>query len=145
MKKLALNGMLLASLALSLASCQKDTVLPAAEIPAELTDYLNQHFSDQPVLQVIKDRDGFTKTYDIILEGGVTLEFNRSYEVIDIDGNNKLPDSVIPTKLLEYVNEKYPNSYITDWELEDKHQQVGLENGLTLEFNMDGTFLRIDA
>jgi len=25
------------------------------------------------------------------------------------------------------------------------YQQFSLENGLTLEFNMDGTFLRIDA
>jgi hypothetical protein len=94
---------------------------------------------------VIKDKDGFTKTYDVILEGGFSLEFDRKLEIIDIDGTGRLPDSVIPAKILDYVNQNYSGNYITDWEIDGKNQQVGLENELDLEFNRSGEFLRIDG
>ncbi|GAB1402903.1 hypothetical protein MASR1M74_00810 [Lentimicrobium sp.] len=128
-----------------LTSCEKETVLPASEVPAEITTYVKTHFSDHKILQVIKDKDGFTKTYDVILEGGFSLEFDRKLEIIEIDGSSRLPDSVIPAKILDYVNQNYSGIYITDWETDGKNQQVGLENELELEFNMSGEFLRIDG
>ncbi len=51
-------------------------------------------------------------------------------EVIDIEGLTKLPDSVIPAKLLEYATTNYPDNYIIGWELDDRNQQIKLENGL---------------
>ena len=55
-----------------------------------------------------------------------------------------MPNSVIPEKILQYVTTNYPTNFITDWELDDKNQQVQLDNGLDLEFKMNGDFLRID-
>ena len=128
-----------------LTSCEKETVLPASDVPAEIETYVKTHFSDHKILQVIKDKDGFTKSYDVILEGGFSLEFDRKLEIIDIDGTGRLPDSVIPAKILDYVSQNYSGNYITDWEIDGKNQQVGLENELDLEFNMSGEFLRIDG
>jgi hypothetical protein len=84
------------------------------------------------------------KTYDILLSESISLEFNRKKEIIDIDGVAQLPNSVIPEKILQYVTTNYPTNFITDWELDDKNQQVQLDNGLDLEFKMNGDFLRID-
>jgi hypothetical protein len=57
----------------------------------------------------------------------------------------KLQDSVIPTKILDYVSSTYPDNYIIGWELEDKgRQQVTLNNNLELEFDKDSKYLRID-
>ena len=92
----------------------------------------------------MEDVDGFTKKYDVTLSDNITLEFNRAKEVTDIDANAKLPDSVIPTEITQYVATNFPNNVITDWELEDRHQQVGLDNGVDLEFKMSGEFIRID-
>ncbi|NLW30122.1 MAG: hypothetical protein GXY77_01545 [Fibrobacter sp.] len=74
----------------------------------------------------------------------MSLEFNRKNEIIDIDGVSQLPNSVIPEKILQYVTTNYPTNFITDWELDGKNQQIELDNGLDLEFNMNGDFLRID-
>ena len=74
----------------------------------------------------------------------ISLEFNRKKEIIDIDGVTQLPNSVIPEKILQYVTTNYPTNFITDWKLDDKNQQVQLDNGLDLEFKMNGDFLRID-
>jgi|SRR5699024_2101601 len=125
-------------------SCDKDKVLPSSEIPEEISNYISTHFPDNTIQQVTKEKDDFVVTYDVLLDGNFSLEFNRKKEIIEIDGTTKLPDSVIPEKILQYVATHYPDNFITDWELEDKHQQVGLDNDLDLEFSMEGEFIRID-
>ena len=132
------------ALAFTLTSCDKEEVIPSADLPSEITSYISTHFSNNSIVQVIKDRDGLTKTYDILLSESISLEFNRKKEIIDIDGVAQLPNSVIPEKILQYVTTNYPTNFITDWELDGKNQQVQLDNGLDLEFNMKGDFLRID-
>ena len=88
--------------------------------------------------------DGFTKTYDVVLDNSTILEFNRKKEVTEIKSNSKLPDSVIPEKIRQYVASNFSGNNINEWELEDKHQQVGIDNGLDLEFTLSGDFIRID-
>ncbi|MBZ0242130.1 MAG: PepSY-like domain-containing protein, partial [Bacteroidales bacterium] len=75
----------------------------------------------------------------------IELEFNSAYQIIEIDASTQLPNSVIPQSILDYVSEHYPDNYITDWELENNHQQIELDNGLELEFGLDGVFIRIDS
>ena len=82
--------------------------------------------------------------YEITLSCGVKLEFNKQKEIIDIDGTTKLPDSVIPTNILSYVNSNYSKYYIIGWELQLGNQEVQLNNNLVLVFNMAGEFLRVD-
>ena len=132
------------ALTLSLISCAKDEVIPVSELPAEMKAYISIHFPSNTILQVVKDVDGLTKTYDVLLSERISLEFNRQKEIIDIDSEIALPNSVIPEQIRQYVTANYPSNVITDWELDDRNQQVQLNNGLDLKFNMNGDFLRID-
>lgn len=140
MKKL----FLLAIVPFLLTSCEKEKILASTKVPSEISDYISTHFPENPIIQAIKDTDGFELTYDITLEGVFFLEFNRKKEVIDIEGVLQLPYSVIPAKMLEYVSSNYADSSIIGWELNDRNQQIKLDNGLELVFNMNGDFLRID-
>ena len=136
--------LLLAFVSIVFAGCNKDVILPAGQQPAEITTYTNTHFPDNPIIQAIKDKDGFELTYDITLRGGVFLEFNRKKEVTDIQGTAELPASVVPSKLLDFVTTNYAPNYIVGWETDDRNQQIKLDNRIQLEFNMNGDFLRID-
>lgn len=127
-----------------LSSCEKTEVLTINEVPSEITSYVNTHFADIPILQVIKDTEGIELEYHVTLKDGYSLEFNRKKEVKHIQGISKLPDSVIPEKLRLFVTENYTNSHITGWELDDINQNIKLNSGLELEFTMKGEFLRID-
>ncbi|KAF0202567.1 MAG: hypothetical protein FD170_1741 [Bacteroidetes bacterium] len=140
MKKL----LLFAAIPFLLISCEKEKILPLTDIPSEIPDYINTHFPETSIIQAVKDTDGFELTYDITLNGGYFLEFNRKKEVIDIDGISELPDSVIPEKILEFVTTNYEEYFITGWEEDKRNQQIKLDNGLELVFNMNGDFLRID-
>lgn len=144
-KKNFLKASLIATLfTISLTSCTQEVIIPASEYPSEITSYTSTHFPNNSILQVIKDREDLTETYDVLLSENIRLEFNRKKEIIDIDGAAQLPNSVIPERILQYVTSNYPTNFITDWELDNKNQQVQLDNGLDLEFTMKGDFLRID-
>ena len=129
----------------SLTSCEKEKILTISELPTEITAYVSTHFPNNTITQALMERDGLSKTYDILLAENINLEFNRKKEIIEIDGETQLPNSVIPEKILQYVTVNYPTNFITDWKLDGKYQQVQLDNGLNLEFNMKGDFLRIDS
>ncbi len=132
-----------------MASCSNDddsntTVISESQIPPALLAYQAAHFPNNPITKVVKDIEGNTVTYEMFLQGQFELEFNGSYAIQDIDGRSKLPDSVIPEPILDYVSQNYPDRFITDWELETNHQQVELDNKLELEFDRAGAFIRID-
>lgn len=129
---------------LALSSCEKEKVVPAQEFPSEIEIYVSSHFPSNKIIQVVEDQDGLSKTYDVILDGNINLEFNNKMEIIEIDANNQLPESVIPDKIKTYVNENFPNNTITDWKIDDKNQEVKLDSGLEIKFTMEGDLIRID-
>ncbi len=129
----------------ALVGCEKETILSEGQIPSEIKSYIAAHFPGRTVLQSVKDKDKFELTYDVILSEGTSLEFNRKKEIIAIEGNTALPESVIPNTIFSYINSNYPANHIIEWELTDKkNQQVELNNGLELLFNKSGVFLRIE-
>jgi len=125
--------------------CDKDDeIVPQSELSAEIQAYIGTHFPTNAISQVKIDKESGGKSYEVMLNGGIQLDFNSSNQIVDIDGTTELPDSVIPSEILVYVSQNYPSNVITDWELDDNHQQVGLDNGIELEFSMAGEFIRID-
>jgi len=131
------------SLALLLASCS-DEIMNDDEKPKEIIEYVSSHFPSLEILQIIKDFDGLSFTYEVIIEENYYIEFSKKFKVLEVSGIKKLPDSVIPAKILNYVTENYPDNYIKSWELDDKNQQVELDNDVELIFNKRGDFLKID-
>jgi len=142
MKKLLFLVFMMTTLILT--GCDKETILNENDIPVEIKTYVETHFPASKILQCVKDKDGLELNYDVIIEGNFKLEFNKKKEIESIDGVTQLPDSVIPAKILNYVQTNYASNFITDWDLDRNDQQVELDNGLELKFNKSGDFLRID-
>ncbi len=135
---------LMALISVSLMSCKDEKVVPASDLPSEINSYIESHFSSYPVVQVIKDNDGFKHSFDVTLRDGYHLEFDSKNRIVDIEGMQRLPDTVIPEKLLQYVSLNYPSGFVICWELDNLNQQIKLDSHIELIFNMDGDFLRID-
>lgn len=134
------------ALTVTLASCDKDDdkVVPETELSAEAKSYVSTHFNGVAISQIIKDNEGLSHEYEVILANGVKLEFNAKGEVESIKSLKQLPDSVIPVKILDYVKAQYPAEFITEWELDLNDQEVQLSSGMELKFSKAGDFLRID-
>lgn len=141
------NLMTIAAVVLSLlfvTGCEKETVIPEQNVPTEIKNYVSTHFPSCSISKAIKENDENEEMYEITLSCGVKLEFNKQKEIIDIDWNTKLPDSVIPANILSYVISNYSTNFIIGWELQSGNQEVQLDNNLVLVFNMTGDFLRVD-
>ncbi|MEL3906496.1 MAG: PepSY-like domain-containing protein [Treponema sp.] len=122
----------------------KETILKPAEIPQEITAFTDAHFKGQKIIRAVKDTEGVSVTYDIVLENGVKLEFNRKKAVIDIEHHVKLPDSVVPAEILSYIAQEYNGETVIGWERDRTKQTVKLSNGLELEFSLKHEFIRVD-
>ncbi|HRZ41628.1 MAG TPA: PepSY-like domain-containing protein [Bacteroidales bacterium] len=122
----------------------QDRIIPTSEIPSAIQTYIKTHFPGQTIVKSEIDMEGTNKKYEIELNDKTELEFNSKYQIIKIDRKTALPISVIPSKIYEYVKANYPKNSITEWEKEWKHQEVKLDNGIELEFTLNGTFIRID-
>lgn len=123
---------------------ETEEVIPVGEIPSEITTYINTHFPSNSVVSAIMETEGTIVTYDITLTDFVELEFNSLFEIIAIDSEVQLPDSVIPQAILNYVTQNYPNNFIVAWELETNEQQIELNNNVELIFTLDGVFVGVD-
>lgn len=134
--------MLLFSIATIVA---QDKTIHQSELPLDIQNYVNKHFPDSKILKVEEDKDYSSVSYEIQLQNNVELEFEGT-SIKEIDSKTKLPDSVIPQEIRNYVSAKYPNNYIINWEIDDhgEKQQIELNNELELEFNKNNEFIRID-
>ena len=127
------------------SSCTKEKVVAPNDLPATSTSYIGTHFPDQQIVQAVKEFDDLKITYTVYLNNGTKIEFNQSGEVKEMEGNDALPDSVIPSAILTYVQNNYPSEFIKNWNLEKTVQEIKLSNDITLEFDRNGNFLRIDS
>lgn len=125
------------------ASCDKEKIVSANDLPAVSISYINTHFEGQQIVQAVKERDDFKITYIAYLNNGTKLEFNKDGEIIHIESNEALPESVISASIITYTHSGYPSAFIKAWKLDKTLQEVKLSNGLSLEFDRNGIFLRI--
>lgn len=138
------NIFLLAVVATFLVACSDEEIVPSSELPSSIKSYISTHFPTNEIIQVVKDREGFSKSYDVILAGSISLEFNKKNDINEISSISQLPDSVIPEKIRQHTAANFPDNVIVGWELDDRNQQVKLNNGFELEFTRSGDFLRVD-
>ncbi len=143
MKKLA---SILAILLFVATACDDEKVVDETKLPVNAQDFIEAHFPDARISQVVRDRDDLETSYEVILDNQVKLEFDKKGDCYSIESRHteKLPDTVIPLKVLEYVQEHYPDAFITDWEKDKTDQEIRLSNNKELLFNLAGTFLRVD-
>lgn len=114
-----------------------EVILTNAEIPAPIKTFVETHFASIEINKVIKDTTE-KATYKVYLKNNIDLAFNINAEIINIDGLDELPDSVIPDPILMYIKTNYPNNYITEWDLDDNSQEIELDNGLEISFTFTG-------
>ena len=130
--------------AISYNTNAQDRKIAVDQIPKQITEYLNTHFPNNTVLDASFDDHVRYKKYEIELNGKISLEFSTEFKVTEIKSKGKLPDSVIPEAILSYVKTNYPNNSISDWEIDKGNQQIELNNGTDLIFNLKGEFLRLE-
>jgi hypothetical protein len=123
-----------------------DKMITRAELPETAQMFIDKHFANIDILYAKAERDmGVITSYDVMLDSDIKLEFNRKGEWESVDCHrSRVPDSLLPKGVLDYVNKKFTKAYVVEIERDIQGYDVKLNNDLDLEFDRDGNFLRID-
>lgn len=136
---------LIAGLFLSLSANAQKTTITVAELPAKAQTFLKKHFGTENPTYVIKDKETFSTDYKVQFANKIEVEFDGNGDWDEIDGNhNAIPTAILPAKIASYVKTNFKDSQVTGLDKGRWGYEVNLNNGLELEFDSNGKFIRID-
>lgn len=122
-----------------------DLVVNLMDLPSQSQTFLTTHFPGQTAVRVTKDDD----SYDVILNNGFEVDFYLSGEWKSVDGHRTaIPESImaiVPEEISTYVTANFTNQSIIEISKENYGFSVDLSSGIELEFDINGSFLRIDT
>ena len=86
------------------------------------------------------------KDYKAILANGTEVEFERNGQWKEMENKKAgIPYNAMPAAISNYLKRNYARVLVEKIEKENRGYKVDLSNGLELEFDSKGKFLRIDS
>ncbi|MDR1739825.1 MAG: PepSY-like domain-containing protein [Bacteroidales bacterium] len=147
MKKIFYTAALLFAASMFI-SCEDEKIIEESKLPALSKQFLKTHFNGTATTHIIKDIDGFNRSYTVYLENGFEIDFSRKGDWDEVEGHLKaVPQSILdllPAGILQYVNQTYPDMEITKVNKESYGYDIGLNNDIEIEFNSSGKFIKFD-
>lgn len=140
---LFLMAMLVSSLQFAMAG---DVVTrDVNKLPVAAREMISKHFPQTKVSYIKIEKDLFQSTsYDVKLADGIELEFNSKGEWLEIDCKNKaVPSTFIPQAISKYMKANYSGHKTVKIERNRKGYELTLENGLEVDFDQFGGFLKL--
>ena len=141
-----LSTVAFALFAFGVANAQEDGLIPVQSLPASAQTFINQHFSASNIVSVWQDNEkGRVEDYTVLFADGTEVEFRANGDWKEVKARNgAVPTKIVPAKISKYVHKNYPNVLIKEIQKERRKYEVSLSNGLDLDFNLNGKFLKID-
>ena len=143
LKKLTMVALSLAAFGVAQA---QDGLVPVQSLPSKAQGFIKQHFSLEGVVSVWQDIErGKVEDYTVLFADGTEVEFYANGDWKEVKARNgAVPTKIVPAKISKYVHKNYPNVLIKEIQKERRKYEVSLSNGLDLDFNLNGKFLKID-
>lgn len=129
---------------LLLLSFSAMSMTSAKDIPVKIQEYLQVHFQNKQVVKYKSEWKPTKTKHKVYLIDQTKVEFDKNFNAIEVESKNGIPASILPSNVSNYIQKNYPNRQIKEWEMKRTKQEVKLMDGLELEFDVQGNFLRID-
>lgn len=141
MKKLIVLLSLSFLFAITSNACVKDHPITFDQLPQTAQQFIKAHFSQYNISAIIADNDSF----DVLFENGYKVDFDKkgNWEEVECPGN-EVPVAIVPPAIQNHIRANYANNFIVEISKDNRKYDVQLNNGLDLEFDKNGNFLRID-
>ena len=138
----------LLALVFTLSSCEESNI-NESKLPAQAREFITTYFPGVGFTQIEKEKDDGVTTYDVTLDNGVELEFDKSGEWTSVDCQfTMMPEGIVlllPENINIYLDKNHPTSLIVSIQKYMGGYEIGLNNLQTdLLFTGDGTFVRYD-
>ena len=127
------------------ANAGNDKPIAINALPAKAQTLLNNHFNNQKVMLATIESGIINKSYDVVLQNGTKLEFDKKGNLTEIDSKlGIVPAKLIPQAIRNYLKENYPAQAVKKIEMNKNEYEVELANGLDLTFNKHFQVIDID-
>src|SRR5699024_4523724 len=126
-------------MAISTSFAQK-RYLSQAEIPSEITAYIDDFFPNHQIIKAKEKKDFLKTEFKIKLNPKAEVEFDENFNPIEIESKTGIPLSVLPAPVQDFVNTHHKGIGVKEWELKKGGQKLKLLNGLKLYFDSAGKF-----
>ncbi|MGN0036474.1 MAG: PepSY-like domain-containing protein [Bacteroidaceae bacterium] len=144
MKKLTI--LLIGILASLHMACADDIITrDTNRLPEKARTTLQKHFAGIELSYIKIDNDLTKTSYEAVLSDETSIEFDKKGNWTEIDcQRSPVPCALVPEAAAKYVREHFPNESIVKIDRDRRGYSVELGNGLDLDFDAKGRFLRAD-
>lgn len=127
------------------ANAGNDKPIAVNALPVKAQTLLSQHFNGQKVMLATIESGVVSRSYDVVLQNGTKLEFDKRGNLTEIDCKQAIvPDQLIPQAIKNYLMDNYPGQSVKKIEMNKNEYEVELVNGLDLTFNKHFQLIDID-
>ena len=127
------------------ANAGNDKPISVNALPAKAQTLLNNHFNGQKVMLATIESGVVSRSYDVVLQNGTKLEFDKKGNLTEIDcKQGNVPALLIPQAIKNYLKDNYAGQSVKKIEMNKKEYEVELTNGLDLTFNKHFQLIDID-
>lgn len=127
---------------LSTGAYAQKTYYKSNQVPKELQTFANAMFPSNTIVYGKKKVKKGKTTYEVKLKDGTELEFDNRMSIREIESKTPLRNTIIPTKIMDYVASNYPNDAIMEWKQKSSYQEVKLQSHRKLYFDANGNLTR---
>ena len=136
---------LLCMMVQSVSTFANDKVVPEEQLPAAAQSFIQKTFPGQAVSYAKVDRDFGKTTYEVCLNNGTKLEFDKNGTWDKVDCNySAVPANLVPVAIADYVKTHFAGATIVKIDKERYGYDVELSNDLELKFNKKGQLVNVD-
>ncbi len=137
-------GIMIVAIILGLSPIWAEYEKPIGEnsLPAQAKTFLQQHFPTEKIAFAKEENDYWIRTYEVILSGGVKIEFRRNGEWKKVEAKyGDVPPAIIPRPISEYLSRNFPGTTVREIEKKKREYELELSNSLELKFDSQEFFL----
>lgn len=123
-----------------------EKIISFSKLPEKAQVFYKQYFSDKGIAAIKMENDYFfRKEYTILCKDGAKIKLASDGDWSKIEMKDEaVPAKIVPPAITKYVQKSFPNTYVNELEKTNHGYDVEISNGLDLEFDKKGTFLRVD-
>ena len=143
MKKLLLTFVCAAA---ALGVCAAPEKIGFDKLPKSSQEFIQKNFPREVVKDTEMDREAAWDKYTVYFNSGsrVSFEGGKGDWSEIVMKNGAVPATVIPVRIKTYVADNYSQSMVNRLSTMKEGYKVGLTNGLTLYFDKEGKFKKLD-
>ena len=127
------------------ANAGNDKPIAINALPIKAQTLLSNHFNNQKVMLATIESGVVSRSYDVVLQNGTKLEFDKKGNLTEIDCKQGIvPALLIPQAIKNYLKDNYAEQSVKKIEMNKNEYEVELTNGLDLTFNKHFQLIDID-